>query len=144
MSEEANTRPEGAMSVAEEPTRDLRLVAALVRTALSAETSLMAWIRTSLSLLTFGFSIAQFFHYLNRQQDVALVSAAPRRLGISLICVGIFVLLLSIFEYMMRIRRMKDDGLPADARSFLPLGSAVALLVIGILALASVFLKWHL
>ena len=123
--------------------RDLRLPGALVRTALSAEQTLMSWVRTALSLFTFGFSIVQFFFYLATQQQSTELSAGPRRLGLTLIAVGISVLLLAVAEYVQRLRRLREEGLPADSTSFLPLGSALGLFVIGLAALVSVFFRWH-
>jgi putative membrane protein len=123
--------------------RDLRLPGALVRTALSSEQTLMSWVRTSLSLFTFGFSIAKFFQYLAEQSEAGL-SENPRRLGIALIFVGILALILAIFEHVQTIRILKKQGLPPDSRSFLPIGSAAVLLVIGIIALVTVFLGWQL
>ena len=144
MIEEAHLPPGAEQSEAPGTPRDLRLPAALVRTALSSEQTLMSWVRTSLSLFTFGFSITQFFYYLEQQQEDSQFSAGPRRLGISLIGVGILVLVLAVVEHVQRIRKMREQGLPPDSESFLPIGSAVALLAIGIVALVSVFLNWHL
>ncbi len=124
--------------------RDLRLPGALVRTALSAEQTLMSWIRTSLSLFTFGFSITQFFYYLEQQKEGIQISAGPRRLGFALVCVGIVVLLMAMVEHVLRLRKIKKQGLPADAASFLPFGSAVALLLIGIASLVSIIMNWSL
>jgi putative membrane protein len=124
--------------------RDLRLPAALVRTALSSEQTLMSWIRTSLSLFTFGFSITQFFYYLEQRQEDVQISAGPRRLGIALVCVGIVALFMAMVEHVLRLRKLKAQGLPEDATSFLPFGSAVALLVVGIAAFASIIINWHL
>ena len=122
---------------------DLRIPAALVRTALSSEQTLMSWVRTSLSLSTFGFSIAKFFQYLAGQSDASL-TAGPRRLGIALILLGVVVLAAAVVEHMLRIRDLKRQGLPADASSFLPMGSAGAMLAIGLVALVSVFLRGQL
>ena len=144
MSEEAQSPPKGEPCETPDSPRDLRMPAALVRTALSSEQTLMSWVRTSLSLFTFGFSITQFFYYLEQQQEGSNFSAGPRRLGISLIGVGILVLVLAVVEHVQRLRKMKEQGLPPDAGSFLPVGSAVAILAIGIVALVSVFLKWNL
>ena len=130
------------MTEAEKP-RDLRLPAALVRTALSSEQTLMSWVRTSLSLLTFGFSNAQFFRYLDEQMGTAS-SAGPRRLGIALVVVGVIALIAAIAEHVVRVRRLRDEGLPPDSGSFLPVGSAAVLLVIGVTALVSLFLGWQL
>lgn len=137
MTKKAETTPD-----AQKP-QDLRLPAALVRTALSSEQTLMSWVRTSLSLFTFGFSIAQFFQYLAGQTEAGL-SENPRRLGIALILVGIIVLIVAIVEHVQRIRRLDERGLPPDSKSFLPLGSAAAFLVIGLTALVTVFLGWQL
>ena len=123
---------------------DLRHAAALVRTALSSEQTLMSWVRSSLSLFTFGFSITQFFYFLAQNQEDPELASGPRRLGIALIVVGIVVLVLGLLEHIKRIQHLKEEGLPKDAGSFLPLGSTVAILTIGVVALACVFLNWNL
>jgi putative membrane protein len=122
---------------------DLRLPGALVRTALSSEQTLMSWVRTCLSLSTFGFTIATFFQYLATQSDAPLTNG-PRRLGIALITVGVVVLIAAVVEHVFRIRELKRQGLPDNASSFLPLGSAGAMLAIGLVALVVVFLRWQL
>lgn len=104
----------------------------------------MSWIRTCLSLFTFGFSIAQFFQYLAPQQDGNRTLASPHQLGLALIGVGILALVLAIVEHVQRIRNMKRRGLPADASSVLPIGSAVGLLGIGVAALITVAMRWSL
>lgn len=124
--------------------RDLRIPAALARTSFSSEQTLMSWIRTCLSLFTFGFSITQFFQYLEQKQDIIQLSSGPRRLGLALVCAGILALLMAIIEHIKRIRSMKKEGLPPNVASFLPIGSALALLVIGIAAFMSILLKWSL
>jgi putative membrane protein len=123
---------------------DFRVVAALVRTAFSSEQSLMSWIRTSLSLFTFGFSITQFFYHLDQRQPGAEFLSSPRRLGMSLVGLGILVLLLAMVEHVQRMRKMKKQGLPSEAGTILPIGSALGLLIIGIVALVGIILNWHL
>ena len=56
MSEEAQSPPRDEHRGMPEIPRDLRVPAALVRMALSSEQTLMSWVRTSLSMFTFGFS----------------------------------------------------------------------------------------
>lgn len=126
------------------PEKDLRIPAALVRTAFSSEQTLMSWIRTCLSLFTFGFSITQFFRYLDKRQDLVDLAASPKTLGLSLVGVGIMVLMLALVEHLWRINGLKKQGLPSDSSSFLPIGSAFALLIIGVLALISILLNWSL
>ncbi len=124
--------------------RDLRLQGALVRTALSSEQTLMSWVRTALSMVTFGFSIAQFFFFLGDNQDDLNFTASPNRLGVTLICFGVIVLVLASAEHLLRIRALKSQGLPKDSGSIFPIGSAIALMSIAIAALISVLLGWQL
>jgi len=104
----------------------------------------MSWIRTSLSLFTFGFSITQFFYFLDQRQAGAEPLPSPRLLGMALVGVGILVLVLAIVEHVQRIRKMKEQGLPSDAGTILPIYSAVGLLIMGIAAFVSIILNWHL
>lgn len=123
---------------------DLRIPAAMVRTALSSEQTLMSWIRTSVSLYTFGFSITQFFFYLELQHEGIQFSGGPRRVGLALISLGVAALLLAIVEHVVRLRRMREVGLPSDVRYFLPVGSGLAVLAVGIAALVVVTMNWSL
>jgi putative membrane protein len=126
--------------IAVEVKKDLRVLTALVRTAFSSEQSLMSWIRTSVSLFTFGFSISQFFYFLEQQKEGIQLSSGPRMMGITLICVGIIVLLFAMVEHVHRLKMMQKKGLPRISQYLLPLGSALALLAIGIAALIVVSL----
>lgn len=114
---------------------DLRLRGALVRTAISSEQTLMSWTRTSVSLLAFGFSIAQFFQYLAKRGGDSQISTGPRRMGIALICVGMLALVLAMVEHVHCLRTLQAQGLPRISHYLLPLGSAVVLFAIGIAAL---------
>ncbi len=146
MSEEREQRSQSEPGFAEsgEPAVKLRIAAAMVRTALSSEQTLMSWIRTALSLYVFGFSITQFFLYLEQQQASSPLSTGPRRLGLALILLGTLALSLAIIEHVVRLKRMAEVGLPSDSRNFLPVGSALAVLGIGIAALVVVAMKWSL
>ncbi len=123
---------------------DLATIAALVRTALASQRSLMAWIRTSVSMFTFGFSITQFFYFMEQQHEGTQFSAGPRRLGVALIGVGILALVLAIVEHVQVLRKLKEMGLPAIPQYSLSIGSAVAILTIGGAALISIVFNWSL
>jgi putative membrane protein len=103
----------------------------------------MSWIRTSVSLYTFGFAITQFFYYMARQQDSAQLSTGPRLLGLALVATGILAILLGTFEHFVRIRSLRESGLPTNVQFYLPLGSAVAFLLIGIAVLVAISVNWH-
>ncbi len=122
----------------EMPPRDLMLKSALLRTMLAAENTLMAWVRTSVSLYAFGFSIITFFDYLGQQSDNNRTMTIPFVLGFALICIGIISLLLAMAEHKKVRVRLKELGLPSFSRYSLPIGSAIALLVIGSFALIAI------
>ncbi len=71
------------------------------RTRLALERTMMAWIRTSVALIGFGFTIVQFFERLNSMQGVAPAPHpfAARYVGLVLIGAGIFALLTSLWQY---------------------------------------------
>ncbi len=71
---------------------DVRIPAALVRTMLAADNSLMAWIRTSISLYAFGFSIITFFDYMGKQNSDIHSYTITILIGLALILVGIISL----------------------------------------------------
>lgn len=116
------------------------------RTRMSADRTLMSVIRTSLSLIGFGFTIYQVFQKAHEAQ-LLKSAAAPRHFGIALVALGITMLVVGIgfhVIYMLALRReraqLKADGL-IHAESQFPLSLtlmvALALLAIGILAIAS-------
>src|SRR5262249_31494999 len=79
---------------------------AWIRTRLALERTMMSWVRTSVALIGFGFTIVQFFERLHSAEGVApaLRPQAPRYLGLTLIAAGVIVLLVSIFQYRAVVR----------------------------------------
>jgi putative membrane protein len=92
----------------------------------------MAWMRTSVSLFTFGFSISKFFDFMEGQQEGAQFSEGPHRLGVALICIGLLVIVPAVVQHVRRLRRAKELGLPTISRFSIPIGAATALFVIGV------------
>jgi putative membrane protein len=116
---------------------------AFQRTRMAADGTLMGVIRTSLSLISFGFTIYQVFNKL-KDSGVLKGVAASRNFGVSLVLLGIGMLVVGIVYhvlFMMGLRRMRaemkaaalvhaESGFPAS----LVLIVAVILLLIGIAA----------
>jgi putative membrane protein len=72
-----------------------------LRTRMAVESTLMSWVRTSISLIGFGFTIVQFFARFNDMQGVAEAArpGAPRYVGLAMIAAGVLGLAVSIWQY---------------------------------------------
>jgi putative membrane protein len=83
-----NTQPPAAKSTSE---------LALLRTRMASERTLMAWIRTSLSMLSFGFTIYKVLQAVQTAEHA--VNHVPRNTGLVLIGLGVLSMLLGTIEY---------------------------------------------
>ena len=70
------------------------------RTYLAHERTLMAWVRTATSLISFGFTIYKFFEYL-RESKTTLPRGwiGPREFALMMITIGILSLLLATIAH---------------------------------------------
>jgi len=76
------------------------------RTIMAADRTLMAWIRTSLSMLSFGFTIYKFLDAMSDQQHIAH-SHSPRRVGLFLVAMGITAMVLGTIGYWTTLRDLQ-------------------------------------
>jgi putative membrane protein len=69
----------------------------------------MAWVRTSTSLISFGFTIYKFFQYLQEQQRAPREGlSGPRQYGTLMISIGIIALVLATLQHrrdMLELRK---------------------------------------
>ena len=89
--------------------------------SLAAERTFLAWIRTGLALMGFGFVVARFGLFLNQLALIEhLHSAASYGLslwfGTALIAVGVLVFVLSAWHHIRLVRDLNSGGVLA-ARS---------------------------
>jgi putative membrane protein len=124
----------------EEPKLGLTDILALDRTRLAAERTLMGWIRTSFSMMTFGFTIFKVMQELRLFSGASLEPpAAARRLGLALAGLGTFALLVASFRHWRYTRRLRR-GQP-DAPFDLSLTVAILVVCLGLLILGGLTLR---
>jgi putative membrane protein len=123
---------------------------AWLRTRMSLESVFMAWIRTAVSLIGFGFTITQFFERLREMGGPTprpMALQTPRDLGLALIATGIFCLVLASWQYRAQVRYLWSTDYAAiagrDSRAhrtpvFI---AALVLIVIGIAAFGAVLFR---
>ena len=84
---------------------------AVQRTIQSEGRSLLAWVRTSLSLIGFGFTLFKFLQYLYQEGARELMRPqTPRNIGLFLIITGTIPLLLAIIQYLRQIKQLGKRG----------------------------------
>jgi putative membrane protein len=125
-----------------EPTRILdegtRL--AVIRTQLGAERTLMAWIRTAFSMISFGFTIGKFLGYLHDKEAGSNMPENGGWLPRMLVLLGLVSLLVGVLEYR---RYRKLLGLKLGEHYHASGVGVIALLValLGLLAFVSLMVR---
>ncbi|MGA8533391.1 MAG: DUF202 domain-containing protein [Candidatus Tumulicola sp.] len=100
---------------------------------LAYERTALAWTRTSLALIGFGFTIDKFFEGVQGRSS-STFAINPRSLGITMIGFGLLSLALSLFE--LREFRKAYPEAPRSMAGFV----AAMIAILGIMALlAAVF-----
>jgi putative membrane protein len=121
-----------------------------VRTRMAVESTLMSWVRTSISLIGFGFTIVQFFARFNDMKGVAeaVRPDAPRYVGLAMIAAGVLGLLVSLWQYRWLNRYLWSEpftplaGINSKTQLYMPIvGVAILLILIGMFAFVAVLTR---
>ena len=83
---------------------------ALTRTALAQERTIMASTRTSVSLISFGFTISKFFQQLREHDAIGGTGLASRRVGLWLVGIGTTYMLFSCIQHLFVRKGLKQEG----------------------------------
>jgi len=95
------------MSDAELKTSD---ILALDRTRMAAERTLMAWVRTALSMIGFGFTIYKFLQVVQEQSTLPVLRPqAPRNVGLTLVGIGTFAVIIACVQHWQYIKDLRPD-----------------------------------
>jgi putative membrane protein len=104
---------------------------------LAAERTFLAWIRTGLALMGFGFVIARFALFLQalqvgqRDLPVRFNDVSPW-LGAALISLGIIVNIWSMVAHVRLVQQLNSGGSEFKRTSVLAIGLAVVLAALGL------------
>jgi putative membrane protein len=118
---------------------DQNTLLALQRSFLATERTLMAWIRTSISLIGFGFTLAKLFQSLASSNVLIRGPAGnvwtAEGVGLLLVSLGTFSLVVAVFDHYREIRELCAAGL--RPRFSLTMAVASVLAILGVMALIS-------
>ena len=85
-------------------------ILAIDRTRLASERTLMAWVRTALSMISFGFTIYKFLQVLQGQSTLPVLRPqTPRDVGLTLIGIGTFAVLIACVQHWKYIKKLRPD-----------------------------------
>jgi putative membrane protein len=104
----------------------------------AAERTLLAWIRTGLAMMGFGFLVARFGLFLRELGALQHLPPANHQpvlslwIGTALVLLGVAVNLLSAWQHLRIERELYPQARRALPRSYLALSVALLLAVIGL------------
>lgn len=104
------------------------------RVQLATERTLLAWIRTGLALMAFGFVVARFALLLQAMgvKTSPFFSVKATILGVLLVALGIIVNVIAPLHYRRYYRRIREAGAMQYSASALSTFVAYTLALIGI------------
>jgi putative membrane protein len=113
---------------------------ALDRTWLAHERTLMAWVRTSTSMISFGFTVYKFFDLeAGHAPPGARRLLTPRDFAMILISIGLVALFMATLEHRREIKRL--DGQMEEPRRSLATIVAAMISIFGIALLLSAIFR---
>jgi putative membrane protein len=122
---------------------------AWLRTRMALERTMMAWMRTAVSLIGFGFAIVQFFNHLSQIPGTqAHLPNVPYYLGLGLIGCGVLATIVATWQYHWTIQYLWHGsfaaiaGMTKEGLQTPVMAVTILLFLIGVFAFIAVLLHF--
>jgi putative membrane protein len=121
------------------PKLDAGTELAVQRTSMAADRTMMAWIRTATSLITFGFTIYKFFTLDKTHEPAHPPIVSARTFALIMIIAGLGTLVIATVDHLQTRRQLQAQY--GRQQHFYAMYLAAVIAVLGFAALLSVLLR---
>ena len=110
------------------------------RNRAAADRTLMAWIRTSLAMIGFGFGVGKLYDALEKANpdQVSDPLNSAQIVGEALIALGVLGLLAAVIQHWKILKKIEDELFVYRSPRALPMIVSIILLMIGVFAFVSI------
>jgi len=121
---------------------DNAFLLAVERTRLAHERTLIAWLRTALSMISFGFTVYKFFQFeISKNEANAGRLLSPRGFALIMIGTGLVALFMSTVQHRQGMKRLRAESGVATVPVSIATVVAGLFSILGVLAFLAVLFR---
>ena len=112
------------------------------RNRAAADRTLMAWIRTALAMIGFGFGVGKLYDALEKANPEGVFDPlySAQIVGEALIALGVLGLLAAVIQHWKILKKIENEQFVYRSPRALPMIVSILLLLIGVFAFISILL----